>query len=467
MLAQRMRRLGVIAATIFAVVGMPMAAQGLAAARTGGAPATRSAADIPTRTPIKHFMFLMQENHSFDNYFGTFPGADGFPEGTCVPVDPDKPENCVKPYPLGGRAISDLGHTTAIFKAQLRGGANDGFISAFTASGDPTDQAMGYYTDEDLPYYWNIAKEYVLFDKFFTSAGGGSVWNHMYWIAGVPGNPEGDSIPEEGFSKIPTIFDRLEEKGVSWKFYVQNYDPAITYRTYRTQDDANRGAQVIWAPLLAFPKYLDTPSLFSKIVPLEQYFTDLQNGTLPAVSYIVPSGASEHPPGSVKAGETFVRSLHTALLRSSAWSSSAFMWSYDDWGGWYDHVKPPAVDEFGLGYRAPTLLVSAYARKGHIDSTQLDFTSALKFIQYNWGVKPLAARDKAANNLLTAFDFDSPARAPVLTRDTKEKPVQPVSYSGVIYRTYGSGIGGALLLSLVLVVATRLSLNRARSRKTS
>ena len=222
---------------------------------------------------------------------------------------------------------------------------------------------------------------------------------------------------------------------------------------------------MIWAPLLAFPKYLDTPSLFSKIVPLEEYFTDLQNGTLPAVSYIVPSGASEHPPGSVKAGETFVRSLHTALLRSSAWSSSAFMWSYDDWGGWYDHVAPPVVDAYGLGFRVPTLMISPYARRGHVESTELEFTSALKFIEHNWQVEPLAERDRAANNFLTAFDFQSPPRAPVLTSDTKEQPPPPVSYSGVIYRTYGMGIGGALLLALFLVGALRLSEKNPRSAR--
>ncbi len=412
-----------------------------------------SAADTPTKTPVKHFMFLMQENHSFDNYFGTFPGADGFPEGTCVPVDPKKPDKCVKPFPLSGRAITDLGHTTAIFKAQFRGGENDGFISAFTESGDPTDQAMGYYTGKDLPYYWNIAKEYTLFDKFFTSAGGGSVWNHMYWVAAVPGNPVADSIPDKGFENIPTIFDRLESAGVSWKFYVQNYDPSITYRTYRSQDDANRGAQVIWAPLLAFPEYLDDPKLFAKIVPLEEYFTDLQKGTLPSVAYIVPSGASEHPPGSVKAGESFVRSLHTALLRSEAWPSSAFLWSYDDWGGWYDHVPPPVVDKYGYGFRVPTLMIGAHVKKGHIDSTPLDFTSALKFIQYNWGVDPLAERDRRANNLLSAFDFDSPPRPAVLTSDTLEVPPPPVSHSNVIYKTYGLGILGALALALMLIGA--------------
>jgi phospholipase C len=426
----------------------------------GGQPPPDQAAQTPTSTPIKHFLFLMQENHSFDNYFGTYPGADGLPDGLCVPVRVDKPDgDCVKPYWIDGSQIGDLGHTQNVFRAQLNGGANDGFIEAFADEGDPTKQAMGYYDDRDLPYYWNVADNYVLFDRFFTSAGGGSVWNHMYWVTGRPGNPAGDSIPAEGFGDLPTIFDRLEEAGVSWKFYVQNYDPSITYRTYRTVDDANKGAQVVWAPLLAYARYLDDPELFDKIVPLEQYYTDLAEGTLPSVAYMVPSGASEHPPGSIQAGERFIRTLHTALMRSSAWDSSAFLWSYDDWGGWYDHVVPPQVDKYGYGYRAPALLVSPYAKKGYVDNTTLDFTSGLKFIQENWGVEPLAKRDRAANNFLSAFDFDSPPRAPVLLADTRVTPETYPSPQRVIYLAYGVGV--LLPLSLIGFAGRRLRRRRA------
>ncbi len=431
-----------------------------AAQMDGASPPPDLAAQTPTATPIKHFLFLMQENHSFDNYFGTYPGADGLPVDTCVPVRIHEPDgDCVKPYWIDGSQIGDLGHTQNVFRAQLNGGENDGFIEAFADEGDPTKQAMGYYDDRDLPYYWNVADNYVLFDRFFTSAGGGSVWNHMYWVAGRPGNPAGDSIPADGFGDLPTIFDRLEEAGVSWKFYVQNYDPSITYRTYRTVDDANKGAQVVWAPLLAYGRYLDDPELFGKIVPLEQYYTDLAEGTLPSVAYMVPSGASEHPPGSIQAGERFIRTLHTALMRSSAWDSSAFLWSYDDWGGWYDHVVPPKVDKYGFGYRAPALLVSPYAKQGYVDNTTLDFTSGLKFIQENWGVKPLAKRDAAANNFLTAFDFDSPPRAPVLLADTRATPETFSSPQRVIYLAYGVGV--LLPLGLIGFAGRRLRRRRA------
>ncbi|WP_377643216.1 phospholipase C [Oryzobacter terrae] len=425
-----------------AVAAFVVAASALLAPDTAAAASGSGAQDTKTTTPIKHFVYLMQENHSFDNYFGTYPGADGLPPDACVPVRVQQPDGeCVRPYWLGGEPISDLGHTQNVFRAQLNSGRNDGFIEAFADEGDPTRQAMGYYDARDIPYYWNVADEYVLFDRFFTSAGGGSVWNHMYWVAGVPGNPEGDSIPADGFGNLPTIFDRLEAAGVSWKFYIQNYDPSVTYRTYRTVDDANKGAQVVWAPLLAYERFLDDPRLFTKIAPLEEYYRDLADGTLPSVAYIVPSGASEHPPGSVAAGERFVRGLHTALMRSSAWESSAFLWTYDDWGGWYDHVAPPRVDPYGYGYRAPALLVSAYARRGHIESTTLDFTSGLKFIEENWDVEPLADRDRKANNILGAFDFAQLPREPALLSDERKAARTFTSPQRSIYLAYGGGLG--------------------------
>jgi len=414
-----------------------------------GAPVLAADPVPPTKTPIEHLVLLMQENHSFDNYFGTYPGANGTPAGTCMPLDPTVPANkkCVKPFALGNRPVTDLGHNQRIFADQFRNGRMDGFIWAHRNSSGSGQLAMGYYNDKDLPYYWNIADNYVLFDRFFTSAAAGSVWNHMFWVTGGPGNPSEDGIPPGGFGKIPTIFDRLQAKGISWKFYIQNYDPKITYRTREGKGD--RGSQVVWAPLLAYDRYLDDPNLFSHIVSMDTYYTDLINGTLPAVSYLVPSGASEHPPGSIQAGERFVRTLINALMRSSSWSTSAFMWSYDDWGGWYDHVPPPKVDPYGYGFRAPALLVSPYAKKGFIDSTVMDFTSMLKFIENNWGLDPLAARDAKANSLDTAFDFKSPPRAPALlgnTRPGNGAPPEPNRL--VLYVAYAVALGlaGGLIL---------------------
>jgi phospholipase C len=410
---------------------------------------------VPTSTPIKHFISLMQENHSFDNYFGTYPGADGIPDGTCMPVSLDDIDGeCVEPFRISGRAILDLGHNGKIHQDQYNDGAMNGFVSAFDDQPAVRDLPMGYYDGADIPYYWNVADNHVLFDRAFTSAAGGSVWNHFFWVTGSPGNLRTDSLVTSGFDSVPTIFDRLQEAGVSWKFYVQNYDPSVNYRNPGTGD---RASQIIWVPLLNYNRFIDDPELSKHIVPLDEYFTDLRAGTLPAVSYVVPAGASEHPPGSIQSGMRFVRTMVNALMMSSAWEDSAFMWTYDDWGGWYDHVPPPAVDQYGYGFRAPALLVSPYAKKGHIDSTTIDFTSQLKFIESNWGLAPLASRDAAANNILTAFDFTQPPRDPVILPESRGAPPAQPAKSAVVYGLYGAG----LLAPAVMVVFVRQKRRRS------
>jgi phospholipase C len=413
--------------------------------------ASDAAAELSTQTPIKHFLVLMQESHSFDNYFGTYPGADGIPNGVCMPVDtpPIPTTPCVKPFHIGENAITDLGHSGDLHRDQYDDGKMDGFVSAFTRQGRTGDQTMGYYDDRDIPYYWNVADNYVLFDRLFTSAAGGSVWNHMFWVTGTPGNFQADQLLPGGFDAVPTIFDRLQEAGVSWKFYVQNYRPAITFRT---PGEGVESAQLLWVPPLNYNRFLDDPTLNSRIVDMSEYYRDLDDGTLPAVSFMVPSAASEHPPVSIQLGERFVRTLVNALMSSSSWDSSAFMWTYDDWGGWYDHVPPPVVDTYGYGFRSPGLLVSPYARKGHVDHTTLDFTSELKFIENNWGIPPLGKRDAAANDITSAFDFNAePRQAHLLGRNRAPAEI-PITRTGTVYVSYGLAL---LVLPVLVVLAAR------------
>jgi phospholipase C len=321
----------------------------------------------------------------------------------------------------------------------------DGFVYALKQRNQNGELAMGYYDDSDLPYYWNLADEYVLFDRFFSSDHGGSFANHMYWVSATPGENRATAT---GYADVPTIFDRLEERGISWKFYVQNYDPQITYRTL-SEYSGNRTSQVIWVPLLNIDRFIDDPNLSSHIVELSEYFVDLENGTLPAVAYIVPSGASEHPPGSLRSGQKFVKSLIQGLMRSTSWEKSAFLLLYDDWGGWYDHVPPPQIDENGYGMRVPGILVSAYSRRGYIDNTELDFTSVLKFIEENWNLEPLAGRDANANSFMTAFDFSQPPRQPFFipfTRVVQDQKAEPRRV--VIYAAYGGALIFAGLMFL-------------------
>jgi phospholipase C len=405
---------------------------------------------VPANTPIEHFIFLMQENHSFDNYFGTYPGADGIPEGVCMPVDPfdDANETCIEPFHFGEQDIQmdDPDHSEETHKLQYNEGKMDGFYYALNRRGQDGRLAMVYYDDNEIPYHWNVADEYVLFDAFFSSAAGGSFINHSYWISAQSGSEKGRD-QQEVLAETTTIFDLLEERGISWKFYVQNYEAELTYRTL-DQFPGNRTSQVIWVPLLNFDRFLDDPVLNSKIVDISVYYDDLVNGTLPQVAYMVPSGPSEHPPSSLLSGQRFIKTLIQSLMQSSYWERSAFLWSYDDWGGWYDHVPPPQVDEDGYGFRVPALLVSPYAKKGHIESTVMDYTSALKFIEENWDIPPLAERDANANSIITAFDFDQPPRPAKFIpfdRDSGEVKVEP--RRGVIYGAYGA----ALLLAVGLI----------------
>ncbi|HEX6678380.1 MAG TPA: alkaline phosphatase family protein [Actinomycetes bacterium] len=439
-------------ATFRALVGLAAAATLLAqAAGPGGADAASGPAP---RTPIRHFIMLMQENHSFDNYFGTYPGADGIPAGTCMPLHPAKPAmGCVKPHHLGQGPRPDHSHDHKTALRQLHGGKLDGFVWALRLRQQDGSVAMGYYDRRDLPFHWAVADQYVLFDRFFSSSLQGGAFNHMFWVAGRP--TPGDA---------PTIFDRLQARGISWKFYVAGHDPGLNARTPPAKRDARWVRVTDDVPILRMARFADDPGLASHVVDLSEYYRDLQEGTLPAVSFMVDYGASEHPAGNLELGQRLVRSLLNTLMASPAWKDSAFLYAYDDWGGWYDHVAPPKADAFGYGFRVPALLVSPYARRGYVDHTRLDQTAGIKFIEQNYGLEPLAARDAAASTFTGAFDFSRPPRSPSLIFEgstvgggalVRRPP------SGLLYGFYAAAFAVALL-----VFAAALGTSRRRARAT-
>jgi phospholipase C len=386
-----------------------------------------AAAEARPATPVEHFVVLMQENHSFDNYFGTYPGADGAPRGTCIPVGSDA-RPCVRHFHLGGRPVPNLSHNPRIDRLQYAGGRMDGFVRAASADRQTVEPSvMGYYDDRDLPFYWNLADEYVLFDRFFALPARTSVGSHMAWVSGSPETPD-----RTGYA--PTIFDRLGERGISWKFYVEDYDPGAA-------------AQATRVPLLRYPRFVRDPERSERIVDLEEYYEDLRSGRLPAVAYIAPAGSSEHPPSRIATGETLVKRLVTALSMSSAWPRSAFMWTYDEPGGWFDHVRPPTIAGQRLGLRVPALLVSPYARRGHVDSTPLDTTAILRFIEDNWRLEPLAPRSDQAGGLAGAFNFSQPPREPAILAAERDREGPVPVRRWVIYVGYSA----ALLLAVALI----------------
>jgi phospholipase C len=384
---------------------------------------------VSTTTPIKHFIFLMQGGRTFDNYFGTYPGAYGIPASTCQPRSVGHPQaGCVKPYELLGQQVPPLGASRTTITSQYNQGKMNGFVSAYQSQGRNGSRVMGYYDSRQLPFYWNAASSYVLFDHFFSAALYGIRANRSYWVSAAPAPGGRGEIPQGGYGKLQTIFDRLQAANVSWKFYVQDYNPG---NTYQTASPANLQTQTSRVPLVDYYRFTHDPVLASHIVGLEQYYKDLAAGTLPAVTYIASaSGDNERSARSIAAGQDLVRNLVTQLMQSRYWDSSALMWSYDGSGGWYDHVRPPRAGPATLGFRVPALLISAYARQGLIDHSVLDYTSALRFIEQNWNLAPLTARDARANSLASAFDFTGGPRAPAL--------IPPGSIAA------GSGLPGAV-----------------------
>ncbi|MDF2461703.1 MAG: hypothetical protein K0S68_1106, partial [Candidatus Saccharibacteria bacterium] len=413
--------------------------------------------DAPTTTPIQHVVWMMQDNHSFDNYFGTYPGdVDGIPEGVCqrLKMNSESTRGCVQPFHIGDTPIEDLSQGPGVQRRQYNSGRMDGFVAAYRRLGLDGSSAMGYYDGRDIPFHWNVADQYVLFDRFFASTTVGSREAYLYWVAGQAPTGQTPLRSSAGYDALPTVFDKLHERGISAKFYVENLDPAA------------RPSQLIKVPLLSMKRFGDDGALSGQVVDLSQYYLDLRNGTLPAVSYIVTTSSSENPPGDPRAGSRTLRKITNELMKSSAWSTSALMWTYDGWGGWYDHVPPPRVDSRGYGFRVPALLVSPYAKRGVVDHTVLDYTAMLQFIETNWNVEPLSTRDRQSAGLTSAFDFNAPPRPATSLSWTWPAPqvrAAADSPAPVIYSVYGIAV--ALPIAIVGLAArwgpTPISVARA------
>ena len=425
-----------IRAVFAAMLLLLLTGSGTASASASGT-GTGTASTPSTRTPIEHFVYLMQGDRTFDHYFGTYPGAEGLPAQARQAIDPKHPDDgLVAPYPLHDATPVSPGAGPRLVQQQYNGGRMDSFVAAFERQGRDGRVAMGHYDRRDLPFYWNAADRYELFDHYFASSLDGTRANRAQWVTDGPD------------LSGATLFDRLEEAGVSWKFYVQNYDPKKTYRTTSPTDPAT---QTVRVPLLDVPRFVDDPELNSHIADLSEYYRDVERGTLPAVAYIASSGAGERSARSIPAGQRLVRQLTSQLMVSQYWSSSALLWSYDGSGGWYDHVKPPA----GRGLRVPALLVSPYTARGQVQHGQFEAASALRFVEENWGLRKLGGRTTEVRSLAAAFDFRSPPRQAELIPDDAREAALPVAHRPSptpVYAVYG---GASALVALLLWGAVR------------
>jgi phospholipase C len=343
--------------------------------------AAKALAGGPSKgNPIKHVVVDMQENRSFDHYYGFAPfvGGSGVPAGYS---QPDGHGGIVKPYHFTSLSTPDIGHSWGAMHAEYDGGAMDGF---YTTDGI---NCMGYYTQADLPFYYSLFQSSTLCTNYFSSLMGPTWPNRFYLAAGTSGGITTNGIWGYGVFDYPIILDLLEDAGVSWKVYnvsmdsvpFGNTDNVFVFWKRWAHDQRTRGSK-------------------------GEYLDDLRLGRLPQVSFIIPSfahGWDEHPPADVSVGMGIQQELITALMQSSAWNSSAYILTYDEAGGYFDHVRPPQLDAFGLGIRLPTWVISPWAKPGHLEPTLYEHSSILKFIESVFGLPTLAS----ANH---AFDRSTP-----------------------------------------------------------
>jgi phospholipase C len=398
---------------------------------TGSSP-DAAAADAPLQYKqsmgihkIRHIVIIMQENRSFDSYFGTYPGADGIPglvgnpgKVPCLP-DPHK-NHCVHPYHDTSTTNYGGPHSHLSAMADIAGGRMSGFIAqaenakakyckqfvAPTCARHPKrPDVMGYHDGNEIPNYWSYASQFALQDHMFEQDSSWSLPQHLYMVSAwsarctekgdpmsctqavqdpgspphSPGNPT-DQVPDYAWTDITYLLHRY---GVSWRYYVQKggQPDCVDDGMFCTSVPQNSFTPGIWNPLPMFDTVRKDGEL-ANIQPLGHFFQDLATNDVPSVSWIVPGeSSSEHPPASVSNGQTYVTGLINSIMRSSAWNSTAIFLSWDDWGGFYDHVVPPAVDGQGYGLRVPSLVISPYARAGYIDHQILSHDAYLKFIE--------------------------------------------------------------------------------------
>jgi len=382
---------------------------------------------------IDHVIWIIQENRSFDSYFGTFPEADGPPSSTCIPVLPGS-KQCVKPFHMPkGEPIYDLHHGWNDEHSAWDAGRMDGFVWA-----EGTPFTMAYLDDRDIPNYWNYARHYTLCDRFFSSEMGESLTNHLYSVAAQSGGLIGglgsikgieETLGERGGFSFASIVNSLSSKHVSWKYYVDTRPMPANRESYGVLPSLWFGEPKtfsLWNPLAGFKAVRENPDRMKDLVDLKEYFHDLHSGTLPEVSWIVPTFEdSEHPPetlGPAARGMWYVTNIINALMESPYWKNSVVFLTWDDYGGFYDHVPPPIVDAFGYGPRVPTLVISPYAKTDFVSHFTYDFTSMLKFIEMRWGLPSMTERDAHADPMLDCFDFNQTPNSTLVIPLPKKLP---------------------------------------------
>ncbi|HCF99720.1 MAG TPA: hypothetical protein DEV93_04160 [Chloroflexi bacterium] len=409
---------------------------------------------------IKHVVFIIKENRSFDSMFGRFPGANGSTtyriwNGKVLPMA-HQPNNLQ----------IDIQHDYNASQLAYDSGRMDRFSQLRDAVQNGTDMADSQFWQSDIPNYWTYARNYTLADNFFSTVRTNTFPNHLFTVAaqdgGLDGSPSGrlqewgcDSPPGAVGERLsasgaisyvypcfnfPTLTDRLNAGHQSWAFYAPSYkEPGYLWSTLDAIKHVRFGSQ--WK---------------SNVVEWSRFASDASRGTLPAVSWLVPPWPqSDHPPDPVCDGENWtVQQINAVMSNTSLWAHTAIILTWDDFGGFYDHVKPPvgSTPADMYGFRVPAIVISPYARHGYVDHSFYSFPSMLRFAEKVFGLKAVGKIDGQANDMAKAFDFSAaPRSAAVLPERSCPASTLP---TGRPKKTYIAGAAGLGLLAALLIALT-------------
>lgn len=445
-------------------------------AQTSAAPAvTLTPEAAPTEQPtatgidtINHVVVIVMENRSFDHYFGTYPGAAGFPNNYCSP-DPAFGGKCQKPFHDTDTVDVAGPHTKPASDVDVNHGKMDGFItSAFnqpdntcakdrSASGcsdrlGPQQQpeVMAYHTASEIPVYWRIADWGVLQDHLFAPSDSWTLPAHLFLVSAWSAYCSKNDAPMSCRSSLGTP-DRLDvpkkpgdtpyawtditfllnEAGISWSYFIA---PGGTCYQAACDKASNQDKTTGYQNVLpGFTTVVKEDKQEKNIRSYTEYLNEAKAGTLPSVSWVMPAiGESDHPGhADIKDGQRFIAKMVNAVSQGPSWNDTAIFITWDDWGGFFDHMKPVKVDENGYGIRVPGLMISAYAKQGEIDHQTLSFDAYLKFIEDRFldgarldpkrmsrpDSRPTVREDvRQLGDLANEFDFTQAPRKPLVLK---------------------------------------------------
>jgi len=347
----------------------------------------------PEELDIDTLVLVMMENRSFDHYYGALRleeqrAVDGLQAGFS---NPGPGETSVPIFHLDPRCIADPPHSWDSSRLQINGGRNDGFVQAHAArvGAGLAHQVMGYHNRAQLPFGYGLADEFVICQRWFCSVLGPTWPNRFYLHSAQSNGRMNNAFPEtpSGFT-WPTLYDRLAAAGIEWGYYYTDVPFLTLFGNVRRQH---------------------------RTYPLANFFEAARSGQLPPVTVVDPGFGlnDDHPPHDIHLGQAFVSSVLHALGQSPQWARSLFILTYDEHGGFFDHVAPPTVDDerasvgFNqLGVRVPGVIVSPYAKRGFVSSTLYEHSSWPAFVEWLFGLEPLTVRDANANIFLDTFDVD-------------------------------------------------------------